>query len=247
MHEQLWFTEFLNDYFAGAGNALLGLIGLHAHDPRYPFADFVAMQILVALILLVFFVLVRIRLSVEKPGVVQHLAEMTQDLVAGQAKDIIGHHYQRYVPFVVTLGLFIVACNVIGLFPIGVVSPTQFLPGMVPLGCAIATFVYYNFHGFREQGVVRYVQHFGGPVWWLSWLMFPIEIISHSARLLSLTIRLWANMFAGELVTLAFFSLVPLLVPVAFIGLHLAVALLQAYIFILLTMIYLAGAVAEEH
>jgi F-type H+-transporting ATPase subunit a len=84
-------------------------------------------------------------------------------------------------------------------------------------------------------------------MWWLSPLMLPLEIISHLARLMSLTIRLYANMFAGDMVTLVFFSLIPLAVPVVFLGLHVGVALLQAYIFVLLTTVYLAGAVATEH
>jgi F-type H+-transporting ATPase subunit a len=244
MHEQLWFTTLLNKYLAGVANAVLGIFGVHAHDPHYPFQDFVAMQILVALILLTFFILVRMRLSVDRPGGIQHFAEMIHEFVDNQAHDIIGHHYQRYVPYVVTLGLFIVTCNLIGLIP-GFLSPTQF--PYVPLGCAIATFVYYHAHGIRQQGPLRYLAHFAGPVWWLAPLMFPIEILSHSARVMSLTIRLYANMFAGEMVTLAFFSLVPIALPIAFLGLHLGVSLLQALIFILLTMIYLAGAVAEEH
>jgi F-type H+-transporting ATPase subunit a len=84
-------------------------------------------------------------------------------------------------------------------------------------------------------------------VWWLSWLMFPIEIMSHLARVLSLTIRLFANMFAGDMVTLVFFSLVPIGFPIVFMGLHLGVSFLQAYIFVLLTTVYLQGAVATEH
>jgi F-type H+-transporting ATPase subunit a len=94
---------------------------------------------------------------------------------------------------------------------------------------------------------VAYLKHFLGPMWWLSPLMLPLEIISHLARLMSLTIRLYANMFAGDMVTLVFFSLIPLAVPVLFLGLHIGVALLQAYIFVLLTTVYLAGAVATEH
>jgi F-type H+-transporting ATPase subunit a len=81
----------------------------------------------------------------------------------------------------------------------------------------------------------------------LSILMLPIELVSHMARVLSLTIRLWANMFAGDLVTMAFFSMISIGVPVIFLGLHIGVSFLQTYIFILLTMVYLSGAVAEEH
>jgi F-type H+-transporting ATPase subunit a len=244
MHEQLWFTELLNKLIGGPVSALLNAIGIHPHDAHNPIPDFVAMQILVALILLVFFILVRSRLSVEAPGAFQHTAEAINEMIDNQAHDTIGHGYKRYVPWIVTMGLFIVLGNLLGLVP-GFLSPTQF--PAVPLGCAIATFIYYNFHGFRQQGPVHYLKHFAGPMPALAPLMFPIEIISHSARIMSLTIRLYANMFAGEMVTLAFFSLVPIGVPLLFLGLHLGVSLLQAYIFVLLTMIYLAGAVAEEH
>ena len=79
----------------------------------------------------------------------------------------------------------------------------------MPLGLAVPTFLYYNFHGIREQGLIGYIKHFAGPIWWMAWLMFPIEIVSHLARMMSLTIRLYANMFAGDLVTLVFFSLIP--------------------------------------
>jgi F-type H+-transporting ATPase subunit a len=244
MHEQLWFTALLNKFLAVPTTALLNALGIHPLDPQNPIADFVSMQILVALLMLIFFVLVRMRLSAEKPGAVQHIAEILHEAMSEQGHDIIGHNYERYVPYVVTLFLFIVLCNLIGLVP-GFASPTQF--PYVPLGCAIATWVYYHFHGIRQQGPIRYAKHFGGPVWWLAPLMFPIEIISHSARIMSLTIRLYANMFAGEMVTLAFFSLLPIGVPIVFLGLHVAVSLLQAIIFALLAMIYLAGAVAEEH
>ena len=103
------------------------------------------------------------------------------------------------------------------------------------------------FHGLREQGVVGYMKHFAGPVWWIAPLLFPIEIISHCARVMSLTIRLYANMFASDLVTLVFFSLVPLAIPAVFLGLHFFVSLIQAYVFMLLAMIYLSQAVAHEH
>ncbi len=243
MHEQLWFTEKLNLLFAGPVSALMNAVGVHPHDAHNPITDFVAMQILVALIMLAFFALVRARLSVDTPGKAQHIMEMVHETIAGQAEEIIGHHYKRYVPWVITVAFFILLSNLIGLVP-GFLSPTQFAP--VPLGLAICTFVYYHFHGFRQQGPVHYMKHFAGPVWWLAWLMFPIEIISHCARVMSLTIRLYANMFAGEMVTLAFFSLVPVAVPVIFLGLHTMVAFVQTMIFVILTMIYLAGAVAEE-
>jgi F-type H+-transporting ATPase subunit a len=117
----------------------------------------------------------------------------------------------------------------------------------VPLGIALLTFLYYNFHGVRAQGVVGYLKHFAGPLWWIAPLLFPIEIISHLARVMSLTIRLYANMLASDLVTLVFFSLVPVAIPAIFLGLHFAVSLIQAYIFMVLSMIYLSMAVSHEH
>ncbi len=84
------------------------------------------------------------------------------------------------------------------------------------------TFLYYNFHGIREQGPIGYLKHFAGPVWWMAWLLFPVEIVSHLARMMSLTIRLYANMLASDLLTLICFSMIPLLVPTAFLGLHCA-------------------------
>jgi F-type H+-transporting ATPase subunit a len=117
----------------------------------------------------------------------------------------------------------------------------------VPLGCAVATFLFYNLMGMKANGVGKYLAHFAGPMPALAPLMIPIELISHMARPLSLTIRLYANMFAGEQVTMVFLSLTYFLVPVVFMGLHMFVSLLQAYIFMLLAMMYVAGAVAHDH
>jgi len=108
------------------------------------------------------------------------------------------------------------------------------------------TFVYYHYHGLRVHRL-GYIKQFIGPVWALAPLMLLIEVVSHFARILSLTVRLYANMFAGDMVTLAFFSLVPVLVPVVFLGLHLFVSLVQTFIFVMLTLVYLGMAVSEEH
>jgi len=109
----------------------------------------------------------------------------------------------------------------------------------VTLGCAMATFSYYHLMGVSANGF-KYILQFMGPKWWLAFLMFPIEIVSHLARPLSLTIRLYANMFAGEQVTMVFLSMTYLAVPVIFMGLHVFVGVVQAYIFMLLTMSYVA-------
>jgi F-type H+-transporting ATPase subunit a len=169
---------------------------------------------------------------------------MIHEFIGGQAEQVIGHDYRRFQAFVTCIFLFVLICNILGLIP-GIDAPTQSVA--VPFGLAVATFVYYNFHGIREQGIIGYLKHFAGPVWWIAWLLFPIEVISHIARMMSLTIRLWANMFAGDLVTLVFFSLIPVGVPVLFLLLHLGVSLVQAFVFMLLGMIYLGQAVAHDH
>jgi F-type H+-transporting ATPase subunit a len=156
---------------------------------------------------------------------------------------VIGHGYERYIPYAITLWYFILLGNLLGLIP-GFESPTA--SPAVPLGCALITFVYYHFHGLRVHKH-HYIKQFVGPVIALSPLMLLIEVVSHFARILSLTVRLYANMFAGDMVTLAFFSLVPILVPVAFLGLHLFVSLVQTFIFVMLTLVYLGMAVSEEH
>lgn len=245
MPEQLWFTEILNRLFAGPVTGLLRAMHIQPTHPQAPINNAVAMELLVFLILVVFFLTVRSRLSVESPGGVQHVMEFVHEFVAGQAHEIVGHDSNTYVPYLTALALFILVCNLIGLIP-GFESPTG-VSATVPLGCALVSFAYYNWQGVRHHGPWGYFKHFLGPMPAMAILMFPIEIVSHLARLLSLTVRLWANIFAGDLITLVFFSMIPIGVPIIFNGLHIVVAFLQAYVFMLLTAIYVAGAVAEEH
>lgn len=244
MHEQLWFTAILNKYLGGVTTALLEALHIHPHDPAAPIPNYVAMQVVVFFLLIAFFLLVRSRLSMERPGAWQHVVETLQEFIQNQSREIIGHHSENFTPFLITLGLFILTSNLLGMIP-SFESPTA--NPSVPLGCAVMAFSYYNLQGILRQGVLHYALHFTGPIWWLSWLMLPIEIISHLARMLSLTIRLFANIFAGDMVTLVFFSLIPIGIPVAFLLLHVGVSFLQSYIFVLLTTVYLQGAVATEH
>lgn len=243
MPTQLLITRFLNAHLAGPTTSLLHTFHVQPVDPAAPISNAFAMELLVFAALLVYFVIVRLTLQVEKPAAAQHLAEMTHEFVSEQGEQIIGHGSERFTSYLTALGLFILLSNLLGLVP-GLESPTANV--VVPLGFAIVTFIYYHYHGIRSNGP-SYIKQFLGPVWWLSWLLFPIEIISHFARVLSLTVRLYANMFAGDLVTLAFFSLVPVGIPLVFLGLHLGVAVVQAYVFFLLAAIYLSLAVAHDH
>ena len=202
------------------------------------------MELLIFVALIAYFLIVRASLSVETPGGVQHLAEMTHEFVSDQGEQIIGHGYERFTGYLTALFLFILVANLAGLASPWLESPTANVS--VPLGFALVTFVYYHYHGIRVNGGA-YIKQFLGPVWWISPLLFPIEIISHLARVLSLTVRLYANMFAGDLLTLAFFSLIPIGIPLVFLALHLGVAAIQAYVFMLLAAIYLSLAVAHDH
>jgi F-type H+-transporting ATPase subunit a len=241
--EVLPITKFINQLLGGPATALLHALRIQPADPAMPINNFVAMQLLVVLFLTVVFVIVRSQLSVEDPGGIQHAFEGIYGFFDQLGDSMIGHGHEQYTPFLMMLGMYILTSNLIGMVP-GFVSPTA--SPTVPLGCALVTWCYYHYQGIRHQGW-HYVKQFTGPVMVLAPLMIPIEIVSHMARILSLTVRLYANIFAGDMLTLAFFSLVPIGVPIVFLALHLGVSLIQTYIFVLLASVYLGGALSEEH
>jgi F-type H+-transporting ATPase subunit a len=243
MHDQFAITRLLNSLFGGPVSALQHAVGMHT-TPQTAIDNPFALELLVTLGLLLFFVIVRMSLSVESPNAFQQVAEMIHEAIGDQADQIVGHGYEKFQAFVTCIFLFVLLNNLVGAIP-GVPAPTSHPE--VPLGLAVLTFLFYNYHGVRAQGPIGYLKHFAGPVWWMAWLIFPIEVVSHLARVMSLTIRLYANMFASDLVTLVFFSLIPVAIPAIFIGLHVAVSVIQAFVFMLLTMIYLSLATAHEH
>ncbi|MBV9266141.1 MAG: F0F1 ATP synthase subunit A [Acidobacteriaceae bacterium] len=242
MHD-LWITSLFNNFLAGPADAVLNAVNYPAANPKYPWTDWMACEVAVVLFVLVFFGVMKGRYSVDRPGKTQHVLEVTYDFFRASSEEVVGHDGPKYLVFFGTIFLFILFLNLIGLIP-GFDSPTMF--PMVPLGFAVATFFFYHYAGIRAHGP-GYVKQFLGPFWWLAFLMLPIELISHFARPLSLTVRLFANMFAGEEVFLTFIALTKVIIPVIFIGLHLFVSFLQAYIFMLLAMVYVGGAVAHEH
>jgi len=250
--EQLAFTALLNRLFGAPVLALLQALHIHPKYPATPITNSFAMELLVVLLLTIFFIAVRSRLSVERPGGLQQTMEFIDGFIHDLAGETISNHPEKYVPYLTALGMFILSCNLIGLVP-GLESPTA-VP-IVPLGCALLTWFYYHYQGLRTNGPFGYLKHFIGPQegmplavrLLLPILLFPIEVFSHMARVLSLTVRLFANMFAGEMVTLVFFSLVPLGIPIIFEGLHVGVSFIQTYIFVLLSCVYLGEATAHEH
>jgi F-type H+-transporting ATPase subunit a len=244
MPESLLITRWLNCLFGGSVASVMQMMGIHPANPAAPINDTFALELLVAVGLIVFFLIVRLTLSVEKPNPAQQIAEMIHEFTGTQGEQVVGHGHERFQPFVTCVFLFIVLNNLLGLVP-GVVTPTS--QPVVPLGIAVLAFLYYNFHGLRVHGPIGYLKQFLGPMWQISWLIFPIEVISHLARMMSLTIRLYANMLASDLLTLIAFSFLPFALPLAPMALHTLVALIQAYVFMLLTMIYVAMAVSHEH
>jgi len=243
MQEPLALTRLLNHLFGGVIASLLHLLGIHPVDPALPITNEFAIELVVVAGLVTFFAIVRATLSVDKPGPAQQIAEMIYEFTGSLGDQIIGHGSEKYQAYVTIIFLFVLTNNLAGLIP-GIPTPTA--SAVVPLGLAIPTFLYYNFQGFRANGP-GYVKQFLGPIWWMSWLLLPIETVSHLARIMSLTIRLYANMFASDMLTLGFFSLIPLGVPSVFLGLHVFVSIIQAFIFMLLSMIYLSLATAHEH
>jgi F-type H+-transporting ATPase subunit a len=245
MPETFAFVQLLNSLFMGIEVKAFQALGVGASEAAHTSLKInqaFGMELLITGCLIAFFLIVRLTLSVEKPNVAQQIAEMIHEFTGSQGESVIGSDHPRYQAFTTCILLFVVINNLTGLIP-GVETPTK-LP-QVPLALALLTFLYYHFNGFRVNGF-GYIKQFLGPVWWISWLLCPIEIISHCARVMSLTIRLYANMFASDLVTMVFFSLIPLAIPVAFLGLHFFVSLIQAYIFMLLAMIYMSQAVSHE-
>src|ERR1700758_3113433 len=179
-HHQLWITGLFNNSLATPANAVLDLVN-RKHDARYPWSDWMVCEIVVVVFMLILFGYLRSRLSVDRPGKLQHVFEVVYDFVHSSAEEVAGQTGAQYTAFFGTIFLFILFMNLIGIIP-GFDSPTMYV--MVPLGLAVSTFAFYNGTGIREHGI-GYIKQFFGPMLWLAPLMLPIEIISHLARPLS--------------------------------------------------------------
>ena len=243
----LLIVDLVNAALGPLVRAMLEPFGFH-FDPAHPvIPNYLVMVMLIVAGVTVLSLFVRSRLSVENPGTLQILLEDGLSALLGMMEQWIGPKGPRYFPLVGTLFVFILLSNYLGLVP-GFMSPTSNLN--VTLGCALTIWVYYHFQGFKEQGVVNYLKHFamppGSPAW-MAPLMLIIETISHLARVMSLSLRLFGSIFGEELVILIFFSLMPFVLPLPMMFLALITGGLQAFIFALLSIIYLQGAVAVEH
>ena len=247
LEHTLWIVQAANALFGPLAAALLAPFGITFEAGRDVIPNYIVMALLILVGVSVLCVVIRTRLSVEDPGRLQIFLETLVGGVQGLLDENIGPKGQRYLPLVGSVGLFILIGNLMGLVP-GLMAPTSNIN--VTLGCALTVWVYYQFHGFREQGVVAYLKHFAAPPgapMWIAPIYFPIEIISHLSRVLSLSVRLFGNIFGEELVILILFTIVPFVVPLPMMFLGIVTSTLQAFIFVMLTVIYLAGAVAVEH
>ncbi len=268
-------THWVNHLLSPLALQLLHALQIQPADYEHPIPEYVVMSVVVLIIGTLLAMILRTRLSVERPGAFQQSAEMllTNPLGFG-IKDLleenVPHGAEKYIPFIGSIAIFILLSNLLSVFP-AFSSPTGI--AIVPLACASLVFLYFNWQGIRHHGVGGYLMTFAGSPRSLgdaalAVLLFPVEIISTSARLLSLTVRLWANIFASDLIYGIFlglllgpfewawtkspilgliFGIFPVVIPILFVGLHIFVSIIQAYIFTVLPSIYVGLAVADEH
>ena len=268
-------TLLVNHYLGRFALALLLALHIHPRHPNRPIPEHVVMCMVVLIIGTLLALFLRSRLSVEKPGATQQIAEflLTNPLGFG-IKDLleenVHHGAAKMIPFVGSISVFVLLSNLLSAIPF-FAAPTA--EKTVPLACAVLTFIYFNWQGIRHHVAGGYLLTFAGSPkkfgdWLLAVLLFPVEIVSTSARMLSLTVRLWANIVASDLLYTIFlwlFSMAtvaawakspvfgaavavfPATLPIAFIGLHIFVAIIQAYIFTVLPAVYLGIATEDEH
>jgi F-type H+-transporting ATPase subunit a len=268
-------TQWFNHVFGPLALALLHALHIQPADYDAPIPEYLVMSLITLVIGTVFALIVRSQLSAERPGAIQQIAELVLTNPMGFGiKDLLeenaGHAGDQFIPFVGSISIFILIANLLSVFP-AFSSPTS--NAVVPLACACLTFVYFNWQGIRHHGPGHYLLTFAGSPkkagdWILAILLFPVELISTTARLLSLTVRLWANIIASDLIYAIFlgllivpmqwawtkspvfglaFGIFPAMIPILFIGLHIFVSFIQAYIFTVLPSIYVGMAIADEH
>lgn len=180
------------------------------------------------------------------PSPIQQAIEGYYRIIHTLCVEMIGHEKgEHYVSIIGTIGLFIWFANLLGFIP-GFISPTSNIN--VTAGAAIFVFLFYHWQGIRDHGLWGYIKHFAGPIWWLTPLFFPLEIISHFARPVSLSLRLFGNIFGEDLVIVILFLMIfPILVPFPVMILAIITSTIQALVFVMLSITYIAGAVGESH
>ncbi|MDR3557121.1 MAG: F0F1 ATP synthase subunit A [Syntrophobacteraceae bacterium] len=229
-------------------NLLLEKLGVHISETPHSFTDFLVQPHVTYTWVVMLFLLTVSALAVRSIKMVpdggQNFFELVITGIEDFMIDITGEEGRFMFPLIASLGFFILCCNYLGNIP-GFTSPTANLN--TTLACALIVVVMTHVLGVKFHGA-KYVKHFMGPVWWLSWLIMPIELVGHFSRVLSLSIRLFGNVFGEELVLSILFFLAGLyLAPVPMMLLGLFTGFIQAFIFCLLSMMYFAGAIEHAH
>jgi F-type H+-transporting ATPase subunit a len=263
-------THWVNHVLGPIALYILHALKIQPADYEAPIPEYVVMALVVFVVGTVLALMLRRRLSVERPGAMQQVAELllTNPMKFGICDlldENVAHHPREHVAIVGSVSIFILFSNLLSVFP-AFSAPTGIV--VVPLACAVITFLYFNWQGLKHHGVLGYLKHFAGPDWMIAPLILPVEILSTSARVLSLTVRLWANIFASDMLYAIFLGLLvkltlfawskyavlgavlaalPIVIPLAFIALHIFVAVIQAYVFTVLPAIYIGMATADEH
>src|SRR6267143_1736995 len=248
-----WAYDFEMKYTYPFWQKVLGKFGttpdaaFGVYTPENAIPWYTVMFVLACIISLFVIWIFKGKLSEDEPGSGQQTLEVGVLAVRSMLEDIVGPHGLQYFPVVMTFAVLILISNMMGLFPL-FMSPTSATSVTFALG--ISSFLYYNSIGIKENGFFGHLKHFAGPIWWISWLIFPIELISNFIRPFSLGIRLFGNMFADEKVMETIAHLAPPYTypaPILLMPLSVFVALIQTFVFVLLSQLYLIDVSHAPH
>jgi len=218
------------------------------YSPENAIPWYTVMFVIACILSLIVIWILRGQLSEDEPGHGQQTLEVSVLAVRGMLEDIVGPHGLQYFPVVMTFAVLIMISNLMGFFPL-FISPTSATSVTFALG--LASFLYYNYIGIKENGILGHLKHFAGPIWWIAPLIFVIELISNLIRPFTLGIRLFANMFSDEKVLDTIAHLAPgktyWVVPVLLMPLSLFVAFIQTFVFVLLSQLYISEVSHPPH
>lgn len=237
---------FSTNVIAAGGFTWLGPLSHAWHIPEH-----ILTFVLVGLILVVVGLVYRSKVNAVNNIVIPDKGFTFRNLVEGigqflydQCKGVMGDQQaKKYFPFICCIFIVILLSNLIGLIP-GFLPPTEHLSTAFALG--VFSFIYYNLKGCKELGTINYLKHFAGPLWYMAILIFPIEILSNFVRPISLALRLRGNMYGDHLVLSIFSDLAPIIIPIVFMLLGILVSVIQAFVFSVLSMVYISLATAHH-
>jgi F-type H+-transporting ATPase subunit a len=243
--EMAYTHPFWTKFLAKFGTTPEAAFGPYTPENAIPW--YTVMFVIACILSVVIIWILKGQLSEDEPGYGQQTLEVGVLAVRGMIEDIIGPHGLQYFPVVITFAVLILVSNLMGLFPL-FMSPTSATSVTFALG--LASFLYYNWIGIKENGILGHLKHLAGPIWWISWLIFPIELISNFIRPFSLGIRLFGNLFADEKVVHTVSQLAPpwtWIAPLALMPLSIFVSFIQTFVFILLSQLYLSEVSHAPH